>query len=226
MNTAVITEFTRKPLVISISIHFIFLLIILILILMQGKKNISRKISFTVIQQYKTNTLSRPIDHKTLYQPIAKKLETKKPRAVFGINRNALITTANNVSDISVNIKMGNTLSKDQDQEKLNNNDPTSLPSPLDEFLVTSMPVLISEVRIPYPKQAREANIEGPVVMELLIDAEGAVRNVTLISGPGFGLNEAAITAVRGVKFKPAKLEQQSVAVKIRYTYRFILETR
>jgi protein TonB len=100
------------------------------------------------------------------------------------------------------------------------------LPSPADEFLVTSMPVLVSEVRIPYPEEAKKAGIEGPVVMDLLIDEQGKVRQVSLIKGPGFGLNDAALAAIKSFLFRPARIKDQSVAVKIRYTYRFVLENR
>jgi protein TonB len=88
------------------------------------------------------------------------------------------------------------------------------------------MPKLKSEVRIPYPEEAKKASVEGPVVMDLLIDADGKVRKVDLIKGPGYGLNEAAVAALKGFEFIPARMSDHSVAVKIRYTYRFILENR
>lgn len=212
----------RRPLIISTSAHLILIIPFLLLYLLQGKKVLTQKVNITVIQSEPTS-FTRAIEDKPVMPPVAKKIETVKPKAVFGLNRNALSTES---SDSPVTLKQGNTVAKEQDQEKLMDDDPSSLPNPTDEFLVTSMPVLISEVRIPYPKQARDANIEGPVVMELLIDSEGKVRNVVLVSGPGYGLNEAAMEAVYGVKFQPAKIDQQSVAVKIRYTYRFVLETR
>lgn len=221
MNSSL--EFSRRPIVISTSAHFILIIPFLLMHAFQGKKIISKKIDFTVIQQ-EPKALTRPIEEKPATPSVAKKIEAVTPKAVFGLNRNALTTS--NEGDSALTLKQGNTVAKEQDQEKLLDDDPSSLPNPTDEFLVTSMPVLISEVRIPYPKQARDANIEGPVVMELLIDAEGKVRNVILISGPGYGLNEAAMEAVYGVKFKPAQIDQQAVAVKIRYTYRFVLETR
>lgn len=223
-STSEFSEFSRKPIVISTSAHFILIIPFLLMYIFQGKKILSQKVEFTVIQQ-EPKALSRTIEEKPVTAPVVKKIETVKPKAVFGLNRNAL-TTSNEGDSAVTTLKQGNTVAKEQDQEKLMDDDPSSLPNPTDEFLVTSMPVLISEVRIPYPKVARDANIEGPVVMELLIDAEGKVRNVTLVSGPGYGLNEAAMEAVYGVKFKPAKIDQQAVAVKIRYTYRFVLETR
>lgn len=222
-NSKPLAEFSRRPLFISTSAHLLFVLLFLFTYAFQGKKILPKRVEFTVIQQ-EPKALTRPIEDQLLSPPVAKKIEAIKPKAVFGLNRKAL-TTSQESAENSATLKQGNTIAKEQDQEKLMDEDPSALPNPADEFLVTSMPVLIAEVRIPYPKAAREASIEGPVVMELLIDAEGKVRNVTLISGPGYGLNEAAMEAVHGIKFKPAKIDQQAVAVKIRYTYRFVLET-
>ena len=49
---------------------------------------------------------------------------------------------------------------------------------------------------------------------------------MTLIKGPGFGLNEAALEVAQKFEFVPGRVGDKSVAVKIRYTYRFILENR
>ncbi len=121
---------------------------------------------------------------------------------------------------------MGNTVAKAPDNENLDPNDDGKLPIPEDEYLLSSMPSLVSEVHIPYPAQARSENIEGPVVMDLLIDAQGRVRKAELISGPGHGLNEAALAAIEGFQFRPGQIGEKTVAVKIRYTYRFVLENR
>lgn len=220
------SEVLRKPIVISSSVHFLIAGTVLVFSLFHYQAPQIKKIEFTVIKQEEPKALSKPIEEKPIaLQPIAKKIEAK-PRAVFGLNKNTLTANSTDSSETAVTVKQGNTMAKAQDTEKLNPEDESALPNPTDEFLVSSMPVLLSEVRIPYPKQAREANVEGPVVMDLLIDAEGKVRNVVLINGPGYGLNEAALQAVQSFKFKPAKVDNQSVAVKIRYTYRFVLETK
>jgi protein TonB len=117
-------------------------------------------------------------------------------------------------------------VAKEMDNLKLDANDADSIPIPTDDYLVTSMPVLTSEIRISYPPQAKQASIEGPVVMDLIIDDQGKVRQVSLVRGPGYGLDEAAIEAIQKFQFRPAQIADKSVAVKIRYTYRFILENR
>jgi len=150
--------------------------------------------------------------------PAAPRAPQPERRAVYGVSKRSL-TTPDGES-----VKLGNTLAKEADDRKLRPEDAESLPIPADEFMVTSMPELDSEIRIPYPPEAREKRIQGAVVMDLLIDAEGRIREARLIQGPGAGLNEAALSAVRSFKFKPARIQAQSVAVRIRYAYRFVLE--
>jgi len=152
----------------------------------------------------------------------APKQQIQKPaisaRKVFGVSRKALLEEGSSVSE-----KAGNTLATAPDDKKLADGD-HDLPIPTDDYLVEAMPILKDEVRVAYPKEAKEKSIEGPVVMDILIDQEGVVRQANVVSGPGFGLNEAASLAIQKFHFVPAKVKAQNVAVRIRYTYRFILE--
>ncbi len=142
---------------------------------------------------------------------------------VFGFSRKS-ITTELPVTGTDVSVKAGNTLAKSPDQEKLRTDDADSLPIPTDEYLVSKMPVLIGDVRVPYPAEARKRSIQGAVVFDLLIDFQGQVRQSTLVTGPGYGTNEAAAEAVKRLRFTAAEVEGKPVAVKIRYAYRFVLE--
>lgn len=142
----------------------------------------------------------------------------KKPEPVFGISNDTL---RDQTGASTVEIKRGNTIAKEIDQTKALNDD--ALPIPTDEYLVTVMPRLRREVRAAYPEAARAAKVEGPVVIEILIDEYGRVVDAKLISGLGNGLDEAALNAIRQFEFEPAKVQDQKVAVRIRYTYRFEL---
>jgi periplasmic protein TonB len=151
------------------------------------------------------------------------KPETKpEQRQVFGANRKS-IQSENPTAD-TVEIKAGNTVAKEMDDLKLDANDADSIPIPADDYLVTSMPVLVSQVRIPYPAKAKKAGVEGAVVMDMIIDDQGKVRQVSLVRGPGYDLNDAALEAMKQVQFRPGKIGEKSVAVKFRYTYRFVLD--
>jgi TonB family protein len=140
-------------------------------------------------------------------------------RKVFGVARDALSSAEGPA------VKAGNTLAKAPDRELLRPGDEKSLPIPTDEYLVSEMPSPIGELRIPYPQDAKAKGLSGPVVMSLLIDEEGLVRDAALVSGAGGGLDEAALAAVRGLRFRPAKAQGKPVCVRIKYTHRFILES-
>jgi periplasmic protein TonB len=142
----------------------------------------------------------------------------KSAPPVFGLSKNTLQAESG-----SIEIKAGNTVAKEVDNVRAENEDP--LPVPTDEYLVSSMPRLLKEIRAAYPEAARTAKIEGPVVMDVLIDTNGNVVDVKVISGLGFGLDEAAAEAMKLFKFEPARVQDQKVAVRIRYTYRFELRS-
>ena len=55
-----------------------------------------------------------------------------------------------------------------------------------------------------YTEAARSAGIEGKVRVEVTIDETGKVTAVRVISGLGYGLDEAAISAARAAQFEPA----------------------
>lgn len=213
--------FLRSPLGLSLLGHLLFIFVILALTL--KPKTVKTKISFEVYENPKvapkTLNLQPPKPEKV--KPPPPPPETKQ---VFGVSRKAL--TSADTTGAAAEVKLGNTVAKEQDNLKLDAKDADSLPIPADDYLVSSMPQLLTEMRIPYPEEAKKAGIEGPVVMELLIDDQGQVRQVQLLKGPGFGLNEAALSAIKNFKFRPARIQDQAVAVKIKYTYRFVLENR
>ncbi len=181
------------------------------------------KIDFEVIETPKAAPQLDLSAQKPPPKPQPEKKPVEAARKVFGVSRNAITSDE---PGPGVDVKQGNTVATAPDEKKLNDSDATSLPIPTDEYLVSKMPSVAAEVRIPYPPEAREKKIEGKVVMELLIDAEGKVRSATVLSGPGFGLNEAALEAIYRFKFKPAEVDGKPVAVKIPYTYNFVLASQ
>lgn len=149
------------------------------------------------------------------------KVETGPKREIFGSNRNSY--TDESLGDEGVNAKKGNTLAKEVDQSVLEKDDVDSLPAPTEEYLVSEMPQVMSEVRPVYPKEAREKGLEGSVVMDVLIDNKGTVRQVSIIEGEDI-FRQGAIEAMKKFLFKPAKVDGRPVAVKIRYSLKFLLE--
>ncbi len=55
-----------------------------------------------------------------------------------------------------------------------------------------------------YSDEARKAKWQGTVVLDVVISADGRAIRITPIKGPGLGLEEKAIEAVRQWRFRPA----------------------
>lgn len=91
-------------------------------------------------------------------------------------------------------------------------------------YQVDSEPVVIGEVKIPYPDKLRSAGIEGSVVLTIAVDASGSVVAAKVIQGPHPGLNDAALQAIRKFRFKPAIKNGEAVSTEVRYTYTFLLD--
>jgi TonB family protein len=62
-----------------------------------------------------------------------------------------------------------------------------------------------------YPESARNANIQGVVVLEYVVYEDGSVHEIEVRSSPSDVLTEAAITALNNVEFKPAVRDGQFV---------------
>lgn len=200
----------------SLLIHFCFLGLILGLLLFQNWRS-HRTPDWEVIdiRVSPPRAVNVPLQISEAPPPPA----TPPARKVFGVSRNAVTTD----SASAASVKLGNTVATPQDNLKLGEDDATNLPIPTDEFLVTQMPRRKLEVRADYPEVARKQGIEGVVEMDLLIDREGRVRDVKVVRGIGFGLDESAVRAVEQMLFEPARVENEPVAVRIRYGYRFEL---
>lgn len=72
--------------------------------------------------------------------------------------------------------------------------------------------VLVNLRRVSYPQMAKMRRIEGIVVLQALVSETGKVLEVKVLRGPGSGLDEAAMDAVRGGTFRPGM--RNGVAVK------------
>ena len=85
-------------------------------------------------------------------------------------------------------------------------------------------PVRLGEETIPYPEEAKKAEIEGQVTLKVTIDDKGSVVSVVVMGGPGYGLNEAARDALKRFRFKPATKGGQPVGYTFLYKYSFWLD--
>jgi TonB family protein len=88
-------------------------------------------------------------------------------------------------------------------------------------------PRMLNAPRPVYSEEARNRGVEGKVLGRLLVDEQGRVSYFLIISGPGYGLNEEAVKAVRALRFTPAKREGKPVpywlVIVIEFNLRFEL---
>ena len=84
-------------------------------------------------------------------------------------------------------------------------------------------PRLLREVKAGYSEEARVRNLEGEVVLEIVVRRDGSVSDVKLVSGLPSGLNERAIAAVRQWRFAPATRLGQPVDVIVEVAVEFKL---
>ena len=128
-------------------------------------------------------------------------------------------------------------MSDDEDIEEIETIGPTTLdltkPPPVSRegttptFVVhEEIPIPIKKVRPEYSQFAKNAGIEGEVLVRAEVFEEGNVGAVEIVkslqSGPG-GLDEAAIQAVKQWKFIPAKNQGKPVAVWVTFPIKFEL---
>jgi TonB family protein len=73
---------------------------------------------------------------------------------------------------------------------------------------------ILSKPTPAYTDEARAMKIEGEVALEVEFMATGEVKVMRIVRGLGHGLDESAIRAVKGVRFKPAQRDGQAVDVR------------
>ncbi len=84
------------------------------------------------------------------------------------------------------------------------------------------VPFLVTRVDARYPEVARRLNLSGDVVLRIVVEADGAVGKIEVVSAGPAGMTEAAVNAVRHWTYRPARVAGQPVAVwkviRVRFT--------
>lgn len=101
---------------------------------------------------------------------------------------------------------------------------PSPAPTPTRPLHVSHMMEgnLIYRVQPEYPALARQARIQGTVILHALISREGRIENLQLVSGHPM-LVQAATAAVRQWRYRPYVLNDQAVEVETQITVNFTL---
>lgn len=97
-------------------------------------------------------------------------------------------------------------------------------PSVYEESQVSQRPYFKTLVKPKYPEVARRMGKEGLVVLRVLVDEKGKVKEVKILRSAGFGFDEEAEKAIRQSLFEPAKHKGKPVACYVKIPVRFVLE--
>lgn len=212
-----------SPFHLSLALHLLVILTGTFIVIRQNPipSTMEVEVVETPLPQNIQNLSAQTKETKVVLKNLNKQDRPELPsREVFGINKNVYTDNSNAES---VETKRGNTLAKEADNLVLNNTDAEALPVPTEEYLVSQMPVVMTEVRPVYPKQAKDNQLEGRVVLNVLIDQKGKVREVFVLEGPEI-FRLSAIEAMKKFIFSPAQVDGKPVAVRIRYSLNFKLE--
>lgn len=127
---------------------------------------------------------------------------------------------------VGMNVRVGNTLYGDVEKEDFVQADKVKpyVYTPVKTYEITEEPRVLKEVRAKMPLEAKRAGIQGTVVLRVQVKKDGSVRRVKLVKGVGYGLDEAAIAAMKRYRFEPARRNGVAVDYTIsRFYYVFEL---
>lgn len=91
-----------------------------------------------------------------------------------------------------------------------------------DDFAVAAeeMPSIVGGIKaladkIVYPEKARQAGIEGRVYIRAFIDSTGNVVKAEVMKGIGHGCDESALSAVKQLRFIPARNHGKNINAQV-----------
>ncbi len=202
------------------------------------KKEIKKEVKKEEIkkEEVKKEIPKNPIDEKKEEVKEIKKTSTP----IFGVNMNSTIQGQGG----SFQVQVGNTLMTDSKTgwengkpKEVLDYDPDAIAikdtKKTEEVKKIIPPVKIKSKALPkkvikpvYTKEAKEAEIEGQIILKITIEKDGSVKAAEVLKGLGYGLDEEAVKAVKQFLFEPAVLTNgESTSSIITYTINFILET-
>lgn len=89
-----------------------------------------------------------------------------------------------------------------------------------------SLPTVVRQVRAEYTQEAKDAHIEGKVLLETVVLASGKVGDVTIVRSldPTYGLDQQTVKSMKQWEFKPGTKDGKPVAVRVSIEITFVLK--
>lgn len=75
-------------------------------------------------------------------------------------------------------------------------------------------PTVIHKTDPAYTDEALAAGIQGTVILQLVIGADGIASDINVVRGLGYGLDEKAVACLQAWRFKPATLFGEPVEAR------------
>ena len=96
---------------------------------------------------------------------------------------------------------------------------------PVPLYKVTKRPTFTHGICKPdYPPEPKRLGIEGRVQLSVELRSDGTVGEVKVVEGLGYGLDEAAVKAIKNCPFEPANIGGEPVTTTITVGVSFVIE--
>lgn len=92
-----------------------------------------------------------------------------------------------------------------------------------EDFASVVNPKFKNRVEPEYPKSAKEAKKGGEVILQFTIDENGTPKEIVALTNRGFGLEAAAIEALKKCTFDPATKDGKPISIQVQTPYKFTL---
>lgn len=169
----------------------------------------------------------KPVEKKE--KKIEKKEEKKveEVKEVFGVKNDTLAPEGPGIG-----VRSGNTLNKEMEKEYTPPEQVKELPKeepkkfvPVPVFKINKMPEILSKVKPEYPKELKDQEIEGEVIIKISVDKHGNIVDAKVVSSDNPLFDKPAIEAIKKWKFKPAYLSNgEAVDTQVDITVIFQIE--
>jgi TonB family protein len=88
---------------------------------------------------------------------------------------------------------------------------------------VTQRARVLSKPEPQYTEAARQAGVQGTIVLRAVFASDGEVKHVLVSQALGYGLTTQAVQAARKIKFQPATKDGKAVSMYVQLEYNFNL---
>lgn len=143
---------------------------------------------------------------------------TEPAAPVFGISMSSTVGPGTS----GFKVQVGNTTMTDPSAKGSGEVKPLpAAPAYVPVYALASPPKPLGECREKYPAEARAAHVQGKVKLDVEIRDDGSVGEVTPLTQLGYGLEDAAVRALKKCRFSPGSDGTKNVATRITYSYVF-----